>query len=467
MPIRWPASPPRAGLRASIPLGLALLLAGCAAYTSLPLPRMPALAADVASLRHQGVRVGPPLSVEAIGLLAVENAPDLVANRAQAGVSRAQLLQASLPPNPVLSAAYLPLLAGIPASISSTNAFNAGLAYDIRSLLTLQDRRRAAQAAAGQVDAQILWQEWQTVGQARLLAVELIDGARTLALYRQTQQLLAERNRHSQAALDAGNTTLSVAAPDLAALESAITQADDIERLQLDRRHQLAALLGLQPDAPFELVRMPDLPPFDRRDVLAGLPTLADRRPDLVALRLGYLSEDARLRGAILGQFPNLTIGVTGGSDNSNIRNIGPQVSLELPVFDHDQGVIAVERATRHQLHDEYAARLAATVGRVGAMLTDYDLLQRQLDRVRADLAGVDASAARARAALASGDIDERSAIDLIAARLAKQGQIIGLEQSLAESRVAIGTLLGSGMRPVRLPPELAPARDRIVARKS
>lgn len=471
--VRCPESPPRVGvlarigLLAAIQLVLAALLAGCATYTELPLPEKPTLAANVASLRHEGLRLGPRLSIETIGTLAVENAPDLIASRAQAGVSRAQLLQASLPPNPVLSAAYQPLLAGIPPPFSSTHAFNTGLSYDIRSLLTLHDRRTAAHEAAGQVNAQILWQEWQTVGQARLLAVDLIDGARTLVLYRQTQRLLADRNRHAQAALAAGNTTLSVVAPDLAALEATITQTNDIERLQLSRRHQLAALLGLQPDAPFDLVRMPGLPPLDRRAVLAWLPTIADRRPDLVALRLGYLSANARLRGAIIGQFPNLTIGVTGGSDNSNIRNIGPQISLDLPVFDHNQGAIAIERATRRQLHDEYAARLDATVGQIRAMLTEYDLLERQLDQVRRDLAGLDVSAEHARTAFAAGNIDERSAIDLIYARLTKEAEIISLEQLLIENRVAIETLLGAGMRPVLLPPELVPTRSRFMEEKS
>jgi outer membrane protein TolC len=442
--------------RATIQLALSTLLAGCATYSELPLPERPSLAADVASLRHEGAVIAPRLSVEAISLLALENSPDLVAVRAQAGVSRAQLLQAGLPPNPSVTGAFLPLLAGIPPTLSSTHAFNAGLSYDIRSLITLHNRRMAAHEAADQVNAQILWQEWQTVGQARLFAVDLIEVARTLALFRQTRQLLADRNAHSQAALANGNTTLSVAAPDLAALQSAITQTDSLERLQLSRRHQLAALLGLEPDAPFELVRVPELPQLDRQRVLALLPTIADRRPDLVALRLGYLSEDARLRGAILNQFPNLSIGVVGGSDNSNIRNIGPQITLDLPVFDHNQGGIAFERATRRQLHDEYLARLDASVGQIRALLTENDLLEQQLDRVKRDRADVDDSARRAQAAFAAGNIDERSAVDLISARLTKEAEIVSLEQSLLESHVAIATLVGAGMRPVSLPPEIA-----------
>ena len=48
---------------------------------------------------------------------------------------------------------------------------------------------------------------------------------------------------------------------------------------------------------------------------------------------------------------------------------------MELPVFNHNQGNIAIETATRQQLHDEYAARLTAADGQVRAMLAEIDLL--------------------------------------------------------------------------------------------
>jgi len=44
--------------------------------------------------------------------------------------------------------------------------------------------------------------------------------------------------------------------------------------------------------------------------VLASLP---DRHPDLIALQLGYQSQEEKVRGAILAQFPLLSLGISGG----------------------------------------------------------------------------------------------------------------------------------------------------------
>ncbi len=440
-----------AGLRRMglLALGLLPALAGCASYAPLPLSRRAALAPSLEALRHEGVALDRPLSLIDVSLLTVQNDPDLLASRAQRGVAQAQLLQAGLLPNPQINGAIEPLLAGF----GPTNAFNLGFTQDIKALITFRSRRRTAEAMANQVDAQLLWQEWQAVGEARLLAVDIIKGDQLLGLMQEIQALLLERSRRSQAAVSAGNATLMTLAPDLAALQTARAAALAQQGLQLQRRHALNARLGLLPEVPLPLVGTPDLPPFDPAAALDALPTLAERRPDLVALQMGYAAQDQKVWTAILSQFPNFIFGVTGGSDSSNVRIIGPQATLELPIFDRNQGNIAIERATRQQLHDEYDARTKAADGQVRAMLSEMALQSRQLAIVRSDLAGVNADAARATAALRSNDIDERSYVDLASASVAKQQEIVTIELAQLERQVAIATLIGAGMPPIRLPP--------------
>jgi outer membrane protein TolC len=440
----------RMSLRPLVSAAIFLALAACAEPGALPLPARPELADSLTALHHDEVNVAELLTISEVALLAVQNNPDLRAARAQHGVAQAQLLQAGLLPNPQVTGAALPLVAGP----GTTMAWNAGISEDIRSLITLSSRRRAAKDSAGQVDAQLLWQEWQVIGQARLLSVDLIEGERSLALLKYNRDLLASRYDKSQRAVASGNETLTVATPDLAALQTITAQINDLQRLQLSRRHQLNALLGLAPDVVVPLRGTPDLPPWDADSVTQALPTLAERRPDLVALQLGYRAQNAKLRTAILSQFPNLMFGVTGGSDNSNVRNFGPQVSLELPIFSQNQGNIAIERATRQQLHDEYAARLTAAVGQVRAMMAEIDLQSRQLTSVRHDLAVTLHAAAQAEAAFKAGNLDERSYVDLVSARLTKEQEIVSTEQSLLEQEVAIATLVGAGMPPILLPPQ-------------
>jgi outer membrane protein TolC len=439
-PARW--------LRSAVPLAACCVLGACATYQGLKLPDKPALAPDVAGLRHDGVRPDGRLGVADIATLAVLNNPDLLAARAQHDVAAAQRLQAGLPPNPTVTSAVLPLVAG-PAT---TLAWNAGLSEDLKSLITLSARRREAQAAEGQVDASILWQEWQTMTQAGLLAIDLIEGAKSRLLLQNVADLLGERSAREQHALAGGNATIATVAPNLVAWQAARTQLDALDRTLLAQRHQLAALLGLAPEAKLPLAKRADVPPLDAAAVLAALPGLAQRRPDLVALQLGYRAQDARLRAAILAQFPNLSFGVVGGSDNSNIRNVGPQITLELPVFDRNQGNIAIARATRRQLHDEYAARIAAADGQVRAMLGEIATLARQAARARQDLARLTVLADAADRAFAQGNLDARTHADIVSARLAREQEIVGLEQSLLEQQFSIDALTGAGMPPIALP---------------
>ena len=432
--------------RQAVPAGLLVLLASCAAYRPLPLPTSPPLAASWHDLRHAGA-LRPPLSVAEVAALAVENDPPLRAARASLGVARAEVLDAGILPNPSLSAGITPVIGGP----GTTTGWSIGLSQDLQALVTLRPRRQAARAAAGQVDAALLWQEWQVIGQARLLTVDLVEGARLGRLLRQARALLAHRYAATRAAVAEGNASLTTVSPDLAALTATERQIDALDQLQQTRRHQLAALLGLDPGAALPLAPRLDLPVTPAAAVLASLPTLPERRPDLLALRLGYRAQDARVRAAILGQFPRLTIGFTSGSDTGGVRSIGPQVTLDLPVFDRNQGKIALARATRRQLRAEYAARLAAAVGEVRAMLADSALLRRQLRLARRHLATTRRIAGAATAAFRAGNLTERAYVDFVTTRIETAQQILGLEQSLLEQQVAMATLTGAGMPAVRL----------------
>jgi outer membrane protein TolC len=206
------------------------------------------------------------------------------------------------------------------------------------------------------------------------------------------------------------------------------------------------------------LTDVPDVPLLDAPSVERMLPSIASRRPDLVALQFGYEAQEQKVRTAILAQFPNMIFGVTGGSDNANVRNFGPQVSFTLPIFDRNQGAIAIERATRARLHEEYTARLTTAVGQVGAMLSEIAALNIQRDAIRAELTRSDEASDEAAAAFRSGDLDHRSYVDFIMTRLNKQVQLITIEQSLFEQQIAIAGLTGAGLPSIEsLPAETTP----------
>ena len=431
---------------------------GCARYTPLPLATAPPLAANVRSLaRAETIVATEPLSVAQVVDLALANNPDLKAARLRRAIAAGQTRQAGVLPNPSLTGAFLPLLSGGGA----VPAWNIGLSQDIKALLTYRTRRRAAVDSERQVAADIVWQEWQVAGQARQVAGDLILGAASRQSYVAAYRLLAARNAKLEQALAARNVTLVTVAPDRVALQAARTALNALDQRQLALMHQLDALLGLAPDVVVPLATQIDLPRFDPAAIRAELATLPDRRPDLIALRMGYAAADEQLRQAIVAQFPDVVLGGSVSSDSSKVINSGPNVAIGLPIFDRNQGNVAITRATRAQLQADYAARLATAVGTVGALLREMEQLTAQLAVARRDLPAARSAADRAQAAFGASNIDERGYVDLVYNRFAKEQEIITLELGLLDRQVAIQTLVGDGLPTVDLRADGARAVSR------
>ncbi len=302
-----------------------------------------------------------------------------------------------------------------------------------------------------QVDANVVWQEWLAISRAQTLAIDLVEQDRLISRLGATLALLRTRGDTATRAVAQGNATLQTLAPFIAELTALQTEHDIAALVQEQRWQQLDALLGLLPSVRPLLspdLRIPAIPAAEASRLLASLP---QRRPDLIALQLGYQSQEAGLRGAVLGQFPTVTIGPNYGNDTSRVETLGPALSITLPIFNRNRGQVAIQRATREQLREEYAARLAAAEGGVRALVANLELLQRQLDTARSGLSQAEALAANADRALRAGLLDQLSYVLLVSARLGKERQVIGLEQQIFDQRTALATLLGAGLPPVQL----------------
>jgi len=431
-------------------------LTGCITDRPQPLVPQPHLAFSIAALNRTRpgeplIPENQPLTLDDVAVLAVSNSPDLRAVRAQRGLAQAQVLQAGLLPDPVLSGSYNVLIAG-PAF---ANAIGATLTADVAALIALPARRRAARAAADQTDAAVLWQEWQTIARARTLVIDLVKQGQLLQSLERALDLLQQRAATSRQAVAEGNATLQSLAPDLAALTSLRTQYDAAVLAQEQRWQALDALLGLDPHVRPVLATDPHVPGISPDAAATMLASLPARRPDLVALQFGYQSQEASVRVAILGQFPATTLGPNYGNDTSNVQSAGPAASVALPILNGNRGAVAIARATRDQLRAEYAARLAAAAGAAGALLANLALEERQLANALAGLGASQALADGAQEALRSGLLDELSYVQLVVTRLEKERQVIGLEQQVLDERTALATLLGAGLpRLVVRPPQ-------------
>lgn len=432
------------------------LFGGCALYHPLPLARAPDLAGGLSSLRTQVPATRPgeagrridverPLGIDDVGLLAVLNDPDLLSEQGQVDLAQANLLQSSLLPNPSASVSFAPITGGTDVA----PAWTASLSQDVKSILTYHTRRKSARLQVRQVNADLLWQEWQIAQKARLLALDLYYGQQSLDLSRRELDLLDEEVGKVQGAIQAGNLDFTALAPLVTAKAAAEQAVASLSLTQLQSWQSLDAMLGLGPEVRFAIAA-PSLPapPADLAALLTDLP---DRRPDLVALQLGYRSADEAVRTAIIGQFPAFVLGGQWGQDTTNVRSAGPLATFDLPVFDRNQGQVAQTRATRLQLHEQYQARLDEAVGTVRG-------LDAQARRLAQDLRNASSAAAvaeemwqSAQKAYAQGNMDERSLADFETTALDRRVQMLALARSLGETRITLTVELGLGLPPTRL----------------
>ncbi len=435
-------------------------MAGCAVYRPKPLtlePDLPhslsRLTVDRRSLPLPDLRAhvfdpSDGLDMTEVAMLAVANNPQLRIARDDAGIARAQAFAAGLLPDPKLN-----LTRDFPTNggSSNTDAFGLGLSYNVGALLVRSAAKGAATATARKLDLRLLWQEWQVVSRARVLFVRVVEQEKETGLLRRAQALFAQRLGHVRQALNEGNATLDAESADLVALQQVDKQVNDAARQISRSRHELNALLGLAPEVRLDLKGIPTLLPLDARKVTAAIPDPARRRPDLLALRAGYDAGEERFRQAVLAQFPAINIGITRARDTSGIYTSGFGVTISLPILNRNRGGVAVARATRQSLYDEFHLRLNLAYGDIYRILDDQRLEQQQLDEVTRAIDETSGSLHGARAAYRSGDLDEPAYVRLAANLLDRRIESVKLEQNLLEQRVALQTLIG-GELPVEQP---------------
>jgi outer membrane protein TolC len=171
------------------------------------------------------------------------------------------------------------------------------------------------------------------------------------------------------------------------------------------------------------------------------------QRPDLLALRAGYESQQARLRQAIWAQFPIINLSWERLRDNSNVWSSGFSLVMNLPFFSGGRGDIAVQRATREQLREEYQARLAQSRADVARLIADGALQEAQRQLLADALPGLEKMVGQAEAGARSGDLAAITASNLRATLVTKQIELLDTEEALSETHVALDTLIGRVQR--------------------
>lgn len=352
---------------------LLALLAACASYRSVPLDPVVELDTlrhvDLARVEIELVRLGELTARERApfdlgdGLdeaelvaVALTLNPSVRAQRLAIGEARALLVTAGRWPNPSIDAVVRPGIDG---------ASGTALGLDLLATLLRPDerpaRRAIGEAHVDEVRAQIALAELELAGQVRRARVRLLAARHRVALLEQESALRTEATRLVHRQRELGEATdISVALVELDEVAIRRTLREARAAIESSRR-ALNELIGLPPDAELPLnatdealtIRVyADLDDreLDRR-LLAG-------RFDLHASAAAYRVREAELRLAVAEQYPTLRLGPSFEKDVEGSESLGLGASLELPLFDRNQGAIAQRSAARDRARAEYVALL-------------------------------------------------------------------------------------------------------------
>lgn len=357
-------------------LALVLLASGCAvpsardnaaAASSLVVGRVPAALtwrrdpeADRAAREQAEALLAGGLSVqEAIGV-AFLTSPVLQLAFEQLEISRAELVAATRPANPVVVAGMREP-GGDLAAFYPDRAISVGILQNVISLLSIPGRRAFAMhniervrfevAQRASEHAAMVAEAWYRHAAARRL-VELRE--RSVNTYRAALDTLAvELANDEEAELSAGEL-----AAERVGLHQLENQLDRARMEAADERARLATLLGIagwRDDWEIDGV-LPRLPGSDP-DAAASEAAAMTRRFDLLAaqknidMRLRDLATQRRFRW-----LTDLEIGMFRDKALGDTPFTGPTLALELPLWDQRQAVLieadAELRSALRQLED-------------------------------------------------------------------------------------------------------------------
>ena len=305
----------------SVPLAIALFILGCSHYQPKPLteeavqqqlqtPTVRQLTIQAAQIKHPLLKPIPfnlqdGLSPDEAAILSILKNPELRAVRDKHGIANAQLIQAGLLPNPILSYNFAALNGGLDQG--KVTGYGLGLAWEITSLISQSNKVTAAEAEQQAVDLQIAWQEWQIAQAAKSAVYKLLAYSKQQRLLEEIAQRLENNCTLMQQAADKGLVTELERVAAITAKNGVVIRLQALMLQKNQQQQRLNRALGLKPDETIELE--PYLTLTDEWSPLSYdklTHDLSKRRLDLMALRQTYKNQDEQVHIAVLQQFQAL-----------------------------------------------------------------------------------------------------------------------------------------------------------------
>ncbi len=375
----------------AVVLGVAAtLVAGCASYTAKPIVPSntaaalerrtldePALAQFIEAALPDRTAVGSSSNwdLSTLTLAALYFHPEMEVSRAKLALARAGVKTAGQIPNPTLN-----ISPGQYPALIDASAWTVGFLVNF-VLETAGKREKRVEQARNLVEAarqDIATAAWQVRGGVRTSLLDLWAAEGRLRLVERRQTVQAQIVTLLEGRFIAGETSALDVARERINLSQARLSLRDTERQAAEARARLAAALGV-PVRAIESVKL-SVAAFDRpaetpdvNDLAAG--SLRRKalleRTDVLGLLAEYEAAQSGLRLEVAKQFPNIGLGPGYTYDQGfDLYTFG--LSVDLPIFNQNQGPIAEAGARRKEAAARFVALQAKIIGDIDRAIASY-----------------------------------------------------------------------------------------------
>lgn len=288
--------------------------------------------------------------------------PEIRTFRAERGIAEGELITVRLLSNPELQLNLLNIQ-HFTTSLA-TAGVNGGLSWVPPRPGERAARIQRAQARVEEVRAEISEREWSLAAETRkaYYAVWVLQERRVLAeaalrLQTRTLEFYEEKSKLGDTSRLEVNLARLAYGDSYRELQAIIAES---ERAGQD----LNRILGLPPLYPTKLKTAGQSRTYRNLDL--DLPSLEiamlDHRPDLLAARQVYEQAEQTVRIARFQRWPWFRLGPAlereEGENGGTINKIGLGFSVDLPIFNRNQGEIAKAEAERNRARDAFVAAL-------------------------------------------------------------------------------------------------------------
>ncbi|WP_233583379.1 TolC family protein, partial [Corallococcus sp. CA053C] len=333
---------------------------------------------DAQVQHHLDALLGGDLTSDRAVEVALLNNPALQGTYEELGVSQADMVQAGLLTNPSFDGSI-----GFPLSSSGDTEHEFSIVQSFVDLFTLPLRKRVANEQFIADTLRVAHEALATTAEVRQTFTEVQSRQQLVALRREVLQAADAAAELAVRQRAAGNVTVLALASEQASLEQARLELAQDELALFEAREHLNRLMGLY-GARVQWTlseKLPEVPAAESS--LEHLETLAIRqRLDIDAARKQTsLLWNALELARSTRFFGRVEVGVHTHRDANGPRLFGPTLSLELPIFDQRQGLIARLEAQYRQGEDRLTELSVNARSEVRAMRARLVTLRNMADR--------------------------------------------------------------------------------------